>query len=135
MTDIILSIHPEWAKKIYSGEKTVEVRRTRPSIESFSWLDDPLIYLYETAPVQKITGFVFVKGFTEIQNELLRDTERFIATSLRKTCLSDKELRKYANGKTVYFWELKDPFKLPVPQEIKGTVPQSWRYATEENRI
>lgn len=30
---ILISIHPEWCEKIFNGEKTVEVRRTRPKIE------------------------------------------------------------------------------------------------------
>lgn len=28
--NIILSIHPKWAEKIYTGEKTVEWRKTEP---------------------------------------------------------------------------------------------------------
>ena len=31
---ILLSIRPEWADKILTGEKTMEVRKTRPRLET-----------------------------------------------------------------------------------------------------
>ena len=33
MKAVMISIRPEWCEKIASGEKTVEVRKTRPKIE------------------------------------------------------------------------------------------------------
>ena len=33
MKSVLISIRPEWCEKIASGEKTVEVRKTRPEIE------------------------------------------------------------------------------------------------------
>ena len=42
-TAVLISIRPEWCEKIISGEKTVEVRKTRPKIEP------PFkCYIYET---------------------------------------------------------------------------------------
>lgn len=62
---VLLSVRPEWCKKILSGEKTVEVRKTRPKLEtSFK------VYIYctktaegwlRTVPVQgwqRLDGFV-----------------------------------------------------------------------------
>lgn len=34
MKNIMLSIQPKWVEKIASGEKTIEVRKTRPKIET-----------------------------------------------------------------------------------------------------
>lgn len=31
---VLISIQPDWCKKILSGEKTVEVRKTRPKLET-----------------------------------------------------------------------------------------------------
>lgn len=40
---VMLSIHPKWCKKILSGEKTIEVRKNRPKLET------PFkCYIYET---------------------------------------------------------------------------------------
>ena len=33
MDSVLLSIRPEWCKKIISGKKTIEVRKTRPKLE------------------------------------------------------------------------------------------------------
>ena len=30
---VLISIRPEWVKKILAGEKTIEVRKTRPKVE------------------------------------------------------------------------------------------------------
>lgn len=30
MTDVLISVRPEWIQKIFDGEKTVEIRKTRP---------------------------------------------------------------------------------------------------------
>jgi predicted transcriptional regulator len=135
MTDIILSIHPKWAEKIYSREKIFEVRKTE--LDWFTCNPDrrPLIYLYETSPIKKITGLVFLHWIYGADREDLRNTERYVPESLLKgSCLSQEELIKYSNGKNLYFWELKDPFKFNTPQDIKGSVPQSWRYLKEGER-
>ena len=34
MKCVMLSIRPKWVEKIASGEKTIEVRKTRPKIET-----------------------------------------------------------------------------------------------------
>lgn len=33
MKKILMSIHPEWCEKIFNGEKTIEVRKSRPKLE------------------------------------------------------------------------------------------------------
>ena len=48
MKSVLVSIHPQWCKKIFNGEKTIEVRKTRPLI------DMPFkVYVYCTK--QKLT--------------------------------------------------------------------------------
>ncbi len=34
MKAVMLSIRPEWCEKILNGEKTVEIRKTKPKIET-----------------------------------------------------------------------------------------------------
>ena len=47
MKAILMSIKPKWCEKIFSGEKTVEVRKTAPKEVPFK------VYVYETK-----TGFI-----------------------------------------------------------------------------
>lgn len=131
MKDIILSIHPKWAEKIYSGEKTVEVRKTELDWYANNPDHRPLIYLYETSPVKKITGFVFLHWIYQVDKEdLMHPPVNLVDGS----CLSPEELIKYSSGKDLYFWQLKDPYKFDIPRDIKGSVPQSWRYLKEGER-
>ena len=132
MTDIVLSIQPKWAEKIYSREKIFEVRKSE--LDWFSPNPDcrPLIYLYEISPVKKITGFVFLHWIYGVDRVQIIEADKCINKNLLKgSCLTREELIKYSNGKDLYFWELKDPFKFDIPQDIKGSVPQSWRYLKE----
>ena len=34
MNAVLISIRPEWCQKIIGGEKTIEVRKTRPKIKT-----------------------------------------------------------------------------------------------------
>lgn len=52
---VILSIHPKWAEKIYSGKKEVEWRKSFPT-EAAPGMP---VLIYETAPVCKVTGLFF----------------------------------------------------------------------------
>lgn len=53
MKSVLISIHPKWCDLIASGKKTIEVRRTRPKIET------PFkCYIYCTKP-KMITKYVF----------------------------------------------------------------------------
>jgi predicted transcriptional regulator len=48
---IMISIRPHYAKKIFNGCKTVELRRIHPKIKS-----DDIILLYVTTPVKALAG-------------------------------------------------------------------------------
>lgn len=49
MTVSLMSIKPKWAKELYSGKKSVEFRKSSPPVGS-------VVFLYESAPVQAVTG-------------------------------------------------------------------------------
>ena len=55
MSVCLMSIKPKWAKEIYSGKKTVEFRKSSPSVGS-------VVFLYECAPVQRVTGVFLVEA-------------------------------------------------------------------------
>lgn len=122
--DIILAIKPEWAAKIYSGEKIVEWRKNKPK----KFRDYDYVFLYETAPVKKITGFLILYGIAKkVKPEKLSKRHALIKLG----CVEKKELEKYAGGKTVYAWLIKEAIKIPH-EELKTfgvkKAPQSWVY-------
>jgi len=63
---VILSIHPEYAEKIFSGIKQIELRRSRPKFSPGT-----IVLVYSTAPVQKIEGFFIVSQIIENTPESL----------------------------------------------------------------
>lgn len=54
----LISIHPEYAEKIFAGKKKLEFRRrwTSRSVET--------LFIYATAPVQRIVGFAKIARVT-----------------------------------------------------------------------
>ena len=144
MKSILISINPKWCEKIASGEKTIEVRKTRPKLEmpfkvyiycTASNIHEclmenengaKLIYAsnYKTAiPVGgdiangKVIGeFVCdrIEEFTPSESGV--QFKRFKA--LYDTCLSVKEIRAYLNGKVGYGWHISDLVIYDKPREL-----------------
>lgn len=122
----MLSIRPKWCEKIASGEKTVEVRKTRPK------LDTPFkCYIYETQGWWERDGLMefrlggrVIGEFTcgrifpinvfdngSIQNWLFEHMER--------SCLTYEELAGYiGNGETGYGWHISDLRIYDQPREF-----------------
>lgn len=49
MKSVMISINPKWCELIVSGKKTVEVRKTKPKLET------PFkVYIYMTKPKEKL---------------------------------------------------------------------------------
>lgn len=126
MPNILLSIHPKHCQKILAGEKTAEIRKTRPILTGSG---PPRIYLYETkegrgAVVGECVCFR-VSCFNSAKYEYIQ----------KASCLTEQEIAAYSKGKKYYAWLLKDvtPYRNPRPIVEFGfsRAPQSWRYLKE----
>lgn len=53
---LLLSIHPEFAHKIFCGTKTAELRRVRPRVAR-----NDIILIYVTSPISALSGAVKVQ--------------------------------------------------------------------------
>lgn len=124
MKSVLMSIHPEHCRKIFSGEKTIEFRRNAPKIPC------PYpIYIYETKKEYvkwqrgattsfgygsgKVIGWLFCESkktlfwdsdirFHEyLQNAYPKDRDVHMDYICRRGCLSFQELKDYANGKDI----------------------------------
>lgn len=90
--DIILALKPKWAELIYSGEKTVEVRRRIP-------------YCYRTSEGTALRAVIYESGQRAITGCFLSDGYRVIDPShpdLSETCLTSEEYGAYAAGNQTY---------------------------------
>jgi predicted transcriptional regulator len=130
---VILSIHPKWAEKIYSGEKTIEWRTSFPKdFISFQ----TKVYLYETAPVKKITGVFFLESVLYLTTACF---EKGISQAhIENGCVPLEDLKKYkGNSGCLYGWRVALPCKRN-PRELTDfglqRAPQSWQYVEVMDR-
>lgn len=131
MKAVLISIHPEWCAKIASGEKTIEVRKNRPKIET------PFkCYIYMTAgnasyPVTK-NGVPYMchnNGGKVVIGEFVCDNIRCFnvpypayqnemdKSILEQSGLTYYQLHRYAYHDALYGWHISD---LKIYDEPKG---------------
>ena len=161
MIAVLISIRPKWCEKIISGEKTIEVRKTRPKL-----IPQFKCYIYCTLPKYPHEDFIatdyprpqFYGGgkvigeFTCNRGTNLFSNSRFWLDEddVLHTCLSAAEMRKYANGaRGLYGWHISDLRVYDHPRDLWEFIglrqtrfgwepvpitrpPQSWRYVEEE---
>lgn len=135
MGEVLISIQPKWCELIASGKKTVEIRKTRPKI------DTPFkCYIYETKAYDALFGkgkpkklcvgggrvigeFVCDRIYDVIQfgmgiafgdNGLIIEPQEM----LNKACLTETELEKYFESSGGYAWHISDLVIYDKPKEL-----------------
>lgn len=133
--NIILSIKPKWAELIYLGKKTIEWRKNFPKRENIE-----CVYLYETAPVKKITGFFCWDGFEQLvirddPEKTYKDIHPVAKKIIAAGCVPLEDLKKYQGDRISLFgWKIKNPQKYKEPINLsffnfeRERPPQSWCY-------
>ena len=138
---VLISVRTEWCEKIVNGRKTIEVRKTRPKMNT------PFkCYIYECGNGKVIGEFLC----DEIIN--INGAGRIPSDAARPTCLEPAELHQYLGAATGFGWHISNlkiydtPRELrefyAVPNEVEVALkakprpitrpPQSWRYVEEE---
>lgn len=129
MKEILMSIRPQWCEKIFNGSKTIEVRKSRPSI------DMPFkVYVYQTkhkggkAIVSEVLNSVYGGGKVigsfvcdRIDKYTFSNYEaryRINDVDIAKTCLTHPELIAYGKGKPLYGWHITEPKLFDKPKEL-----------------
>ena len=118
---VIMSIHPEYAKKIFSSEKKFEFRRT-----IFRRMPKKAL-VYATKPVQRIVGeFTIVRHY-------YRNLEDLWELTVRHAGIDYVAFKNYFKGKeTGYAILIQNPVKYKEPKLIEdfglSHPPQSFCY-------
>ena len=123
MKAVLISIQPKWVEKIASGEKTIEVRKSRPKLET------PFkCYIYETQGEYKTGTGIFAygielkgtkKGRGKVIGEFICDRIAGEGETIRgSVCLTEDELIDYCNGKDLYFWRISQLKIYDKPKEL-----------------
>lgn len=135
--EILISIKPEWVKKILSGEKTIEVRKSKPKFAL------PITcYIYESGTGKVVAEFICdtidvyepVAGspFSELE-EKCWNGEKWVSIDYDKMGMSKEQFYAYKKGSwSVYGWHISNLKIYDVPIELKefriSRPPQSWQY-------
>lgn len=137
MKAVLISIHPQWCELIASGKKTIEVRKTRPKIET------PFkVYVYMTKHKWIFKLLPFLKNrFAKVIGEFVCDKVdaytfsnyeaqyRINDVDLMKTCLNFPELIAYGKGKDLYGWHISDLKIYDKPRELGEFSKFGYKYA------
>lgn len=136
--NILLSIHPEYAAMIYAGEKKIEFRPNIP--RKYNLLDDlgaDYIFLYETAPVYAVTGWIKVDSYINV-NKILngdrKDLKRMIINDGRLTM---EQIKEYKPNLQLWGWHIAEAYNFGRKEFITRFAPnekppQSWCYTRAE---
>ena len=138
MREVLISIQPRWVEKIVSGEKTVEVRKTKPKLETpFKcyiyctkgrsdclwrwgggvWYDTQFPNERPNRLDGKIIGEFVCDRIDEFVN-LPLSLFSPIGT-LEQSCLTAEQIREYLNGKNGYGWHITDLVVYDKPRELR----------------
>lgn len=157
MKSVLISIQPKWCELIANGQKTIDVRKTRPKIET------PFkCYIYETKGKADMPTFVDEDGHVsyevggQVIGEFLCDKiYNYIADDFvgaidfdgtiretpvdgdfgywipeeKSTCMSYYDILKYGKGETLYGWHISDLTIYDKPRELSKFVKYrgDWR--------
>jgi predicted transcriptional regulator len=143
MKAVLISIQPKWCELIASGKKTVEVRKTKPKLETpfkcYIYCTSSnvheclmqneggvkLIYAcnYKTAipcgghiANGKVIGEFVCDEIKEITADNL--VAIYFNNPQESTCLNDLEMRRYADGKSLFLWHISDLVIYDKPKEL-----------------
>lgn len=131
---VMLSIQPKWCELIAIGKKTIEVRKTRPSIET------PFkVYIYQTKKKwiyrlleklglyqRKIIGEFVCDAIYKIEphndgygvNQYICGWTYNWKHGICDDCLSFEEMHTYLNGQIGYGWHISDLVIYDQPREL-----------------
>lgn len=155
---VLISIRPEWVEKIANGEKTLELRKTEPKLET------PFkVYIYCTAGnlSYEVSNGIFcnISGGRLVVGEFVCDKIGIIwgggylkmpESAFAGSCLNMYQIDTYLDGKDGHSWHISNLKIYDVPKplskfkglrktkfgyapvEIKRP-PQSWCYVEEED--
>lgn len=138
MKAVMLSLRPQWCEKIFNGSKSIEVRKSRPSIPT------PFkVYVYQTkhkggkAIVSEVLNSVYGGGkvigsfvcdrITCCQAYYGESGEKHLTNlfgdEVKSACLTEHEMFDYIVGKdkkegTGWLWHITEPKLFDKPRDI-----------------
>ena len=141
---VLISIRPQWCEKIFNGQKTIEVRKTRPKLETpfkcyiyctqsgikkfwtgprYSYADDHSHNQFDRCGCSKVIGeFVCDRIYDIVPNGceyIVPSTDKGTTNEIAKqSCLTFNDLRKYLGLHCGYGWHISNLKCYDEPKEL-----------------
>lgn len=137
---VLISIRPKWCEKIINGDKTIEVRKTRPKMDTpfkcYIYCTQGGVALGAWGKHGKIIGEFTCDRIYELETKARggsyyvknedQPTTNFIA---RQSCLDLKDMHGYLHAQKGYGWHITDLRIYDAPRELsefRRACPNSW---------
>ena len=129
-----MSIHPEYAAMIYAGEKKIEFRTNIP--RKYELCDD-YIFLYETAPIYAVTGWIKVDSYINVNKILNGDRKDLKKKIINDGRLTMEQIKGYKPNLQLWGWHIAEAYNFGRKHFItryspNEKPPQSWCYTRAE---
>ena len=136
MKSVLISIQPKWCELIASDKKTIEVRKTRPKVDTpfkvyiyeTNWKDNTYWKNYHKDKLGKVIGEFVCSEVFKIDKDSVDFIYRLADYSMYfgfgklaynlDTCLTDRELLDYLNHRQGYGWHISDLVIYDEPKEL-----------------
>lgn len=130
MKAVLISIQPKWCELIASGKKTIEVRKTRPKIET------PFrCYIYMTATKERCRLWEYITAYQNSKGDILNGSQKVIGEFVCDDIIVDErgenadvfskyaqlslvEQKKYGANKPLFGWHITDLKIYDKPKEL-----------------
>lgn len=151
MKAVLISIQPKWCELIASGKKTIEVRKTRPKIET------PFkVYIYMTATKERCRFWEYITAYQNSKGDILNGSQKVIGEFVCDDIIVDErgenadvfskyaqlslvEQKKYGANKPLFGWHISKLKIYYKPKELgefrkEGFMTEEqWLYALYPN--
>ena len=126
MKSVLISIKPNWCELIASGKKTVEVRKTKPKLETpfkvyiyeTNWKDNTYWKNHHKGRLGKVIGEFMCDNIGESGWFLTPDHPMWKDAYDEESCLTDREMYEYSKGGTFYLWHISELVIYDKPREL-----------------
>ena len=124
---VMLSIRPKWVEKIANSEKTIEVRKTRPKLETpfkcYIYCTQSGVALGALGKHGKVIGEFTCDRIDEYDDDTIfsfrhEDYARWNDSDLDRACMHPEDFQNYANGKWLYGWHISDLQIYDTPRDL-----------------
>lgn len=142
MKSVLISIQPKWCELIANGKKTIEVRKTRPKIET------PFkCYIYMTATKERCRFWEYITAYKNNKGDIVDGSQKVIGEFVcdwiteitphcdikdfvnqyihgypailgENDCLSFQEMKAYLGNKKGYDWHISELKIYDKPKEL-----------------